>query len=123
MKNGECRIGKIVFIKNFTSGGFMKNKIRLLVVAFMAYCATSGHSAEQLAASDKQTDISNSISETTLQTLRAKMSQARAVLSEIQDLLTQEAKILNKILDQKEQAKKNKASLAEFDRKADLIKQ
>ena len=97
----------------------MKNILAFFVIAFMAHCVTSGYSAEDQATAGKQDDISNSTS----QTLRAKIGQARAVLSEIQDLLIQETTILNKILDQKEQAKKNKASLAEYDRTADAMRQ
>ncbi|MDO9542801.1 MAG: tetratricopeptide repeat protein [Kiritimatiellia bacterium] len=97
----------------------MKNRFAFLVIAFMAHYMAVGYSAEEQAAAGQQA----SIPETTLQALRAKMGQARAVISEIQDLLIQETKILNRILDQKEQAKKNKASLAEYNRYANILRQ
>ncbi len=101
----------------------MKNKISVFIIAFMIHCLTCGYAAEDQAAAGKQADNSISSSQETLQALRAKTAQARAVLSEIQNLLGQETKILNKILDQKDQAKKNKAALAEYDRAIESIRQ
>lgn len=101
----------------------MQNKLNFLIIAFVAYCVMVGYSAEPLASPGEQAVLPGQSAQTTLQTLQAKLAQTRAGLSEIQDLLKQEDKILAGTRAQKEQTEKSKALLAEHNRAADAARQ
>jgi len=94
----------------------MKNKLIIFLIVSIVGGAAAGNSAEQPA-------ISNQPPEAVSQTLQAKLKQARAILSEIRDTLKHKEEILAKTREQNEQAKKNEASLAEYNRLDNVIRQ
>lgn len=100
---------------------YMK-KIIFLFIGFIAYCAAAGNSTEPLAAS-KQAPLPNQPPEAVSQIFQTKLGQVRAILSEIQDLLAQESKILAVTREQKEETEKSESLLAEHKRAADAVRQ
>lgn len=93
----------------------------ILLFAFMAHCVISGYGAEP-SADAKPAALPNQPPEMSSPTLPAKIDQARAVLTEIKNLLKQEEKILAETQAQEEKTKKTKAALPDYSRASDGMK-
>lgn len=108
--------------KNFTTGGFMKNKITFLLITVVACCAAVGNSAG-LAGDASPATTPDQPPEAVSQALQAKLAQVRAALLEARDLLKQEEKNLAQAREQKTDALKSEEARKDDARLTNVAKE